>query len=304
MARTLGAATALGVLAVLSASCHPRAAVDGERAHARVVHQVRVGPRIPGTATHDSVGRWIAAEVERLGGRVELQTFLDSTLGRPTPMTNVIGRFGPASGRRIALLAHWDSRPWSDRDPDSTRHAEPMPGANDGASGVAVLLEIAELMHQKAPAVGVELVFLDGEDLGTASNPDGYCRGSRIYAARARREDLLAGFVFDMIGDRDLSISPDLVSASNATNLVSLVLEAARATGAKHFLPTPKYDVFDDHVPLIQAGIPAVDVIDFDYPEWHTTRDLPDRVSAASLAEVAAVAAWIVYDSPLATRRP
>jgi len=106
--------------------------------------------------------------------------------------------------------------------------------------------------------------------------------------------------VFDMIGDRDLAIHPDVRSAEQATNLVQLVLDGAHATGARHFFPDVRWDVYDDHVPLLEAGIPAVDIIDFEYPAWHTSRDLPDQVSAASLAEVAAVAAWIVYESPLA----
>jgi glutaminyl-peptide cyclotransferase len=166
---------------------------------------------------------------------------------------------------------------------------------------VAVLLEVAELMHHRAPPVGVELVFLDGEDLGTQANPEGFCRGSRIYAERAVGADrVAAGFVFDMVGDRDLSISPEVRSVREATNLSALVLDAARATGARSFRTQPGYDVYDDHVPLLEAGIPAVDIIDFDYPAWHTTHDTPDQVSAASLAEVSAVAAWLVYDSPLA----
>jgi hypothetical protein len=285
------------------AACQPRFAVDGARALARVERQVKAGPRIPGTATHDSVRVWIESELRRLGGTVETQPFSDSTLGHPVECANVIGRFGPATPRRIALVAHWDSRPWADRDPDSTLRRQPVPGANDGASGVAVLLEVAELLAHRAPAIGIDLVFVDAEDLGTQSRPDGYCRGSKELARRMREgrtPRVAAVFVFDMIGDRDLDIRPEVRGSEQAANLSQLVLDAARATGGTHFMPDMGYDIYDDHVPFLEAGIPAVDLIDFDYPAWHTTHDLPDQVSAASLAEVSAVAAWIVYQSPIA----
>ena len=294
---------ALGLLGA-GAACQPRFAVDGARALARVERQVSAGPRIPGTAGHDTVRVWIEGELARLGARVEPQTFTDSTLGRPLVLTNVIGHYGPDGGRRVALLAHWDSRPWSDRDPDSTLRRRPLVGANDGGSGVAVLLEVAELLARRAPAIGIDLVFVDGEDLGTEHDPEGFCRGSKELARRMREGSTPAAaavFVFDMVGDRDLEIHPEVRAAREATNLVQLVLDGARATGAAHFKPDPRYDLYDDHTPFLDAGIPAVDIIDFDYPAWHTTHDRLDQVSAASLAEVSAVAAWIVYRSPLAT---
>ena len=290
---------------VLGASCAERGpAVDGARALARVTEQVAMGPRIVGTPGNAAARAWIAATLARLGGRVESQTFPDTIAGKAVTLTNVIGRFGPTTGRRIALFAHFDTRPWSDQATDPAERAKPVPGANDGGSGVAVLLEVAELMHQQAPAVGVDLVFLDGEDMGTSEAIDDFCRGSRGYAARlpafGDEARPLAGFLFDMVGDRDLGIWDEGNSSLRATNLVALVHDAARATGAKHFHEGVRYTLIDDHVPLLDAGLPAVDVIDFDYPAWHTPRDLPDQLSAESLAEVARVAAWIVYRSPLA----
>lgn len=294
------------VFAATLAGCADTFEVDGARAHARVVHQVEAGPRVPGTPGHAAIADWIEAEVTRLGGRIERQAFTDTVLGRALPLVNLIGRFGPEGGRRIALCAHWDTRPWSDRDPDSTRHDTPVPGANDGGSGVAVLLEVAELMSRRAPPVGVDLVFFDGEDQGRPTEPDEFSRGASGYAARLPRAGdparPVAAFVFDMVGDRDLGIYPERQSIEAAANLVQLVLEGAEATGAKGFHADPRYTITDDHVPLIQAGLPAVDIIDFDYPAWHTTADLPDQVSPESLAEVARVAAWLIYRSPLARR--
>ena len=293
-----------GLPVLLLAACAARLEVDGARAQARVVHQVELGPRVPGAGGHAAVEEWLSGELTRLGGRLERQTFTDSTLGRALPLHNLVARFGPIRGRRVALCAHYDSRPWCDMDPDSLERGRPLPGANDGASGVAVLLEVAELLARRAAPVGVDLVFFDGEDQGLATHPEQFCLGARGYAARLPAPDSemrpVAAFVFDMVGDRDLEIHPEVQSAERAANLCALVMDAARATAARSFRADPKYAVTDDHVPLLEAGLPAVDVIDFDYPPWHTRRDLPDRTSAASLAEVARVAAWIVYRSPLA----
>ena len=293
------ALTTFAIVAV-GAGCGTEFPVDGARMQARVVHQVEAGPRIPGTPGHAAIERWIADELTRLGGRVERQSFVDSTLGRPLALTNVIGRFGPESESRIVLCAHWDTRPVSDRDPDPAHRNDPVPGANDAGSGVAVLLEVAELMHRSAPAVQVELVFFDGEDQGEASRSDQFCLGSRAYAASVRPGTVRAAFLFDMVGDRDLAIYPELHSSRRASNLVAIVNEAARSTGARHFHPEPRWELTDDHIPLLDARIPAVDIIDFDYPAWHTHRDGPDQTSAESLAEVARVAAWLVYRSPVA----
>jgi hypothetical protein len=301
----LPALLAAAVCGTACASNH-RFEVAGARALARVVRQVEAGPRIPGTPGHAAVRDWIAAELTRLGARVERQSFTDSTLGRPLALVNVIGHFGARGGsgaRRIALCAHYDTRPWCDQDPDSLRRRDPLPGANDAGSGVAVLLEVAELMARRAPPVAVDLVFFDGEDQGRAEHPEEFSLGAGGYARRLGEARPTAAFLFDMVGDRDLGIHPEQRSAGQAANLVRMVLDGARATGAHGFFDTPRYRITDDHIPLLDAGVPAVDIIDFDYPAWHTHRDLPDQVSAASLAEVARVAAWLVYASPMARAR-
>jgi glutaminyl-peptide cyclotransferase len=305
----------LAAALVAPAGCTAWPGVDGARAQARVAFQVGAGARVPGSAAHARILEWLDAELTRLGGRVERQAFTDSALGQPLALTNVIARFGPAGGPGaargagagragapgIVLCAHWDSRAWADQDPDPAFRGSPVPGANDGASGVAVLLEVAELMKRTPPPVPVDLVFLDGEDQGSADEPQAFCLGAKHYARRlgTTGEKPLAAFLFDMVGDRDLEIHPEVQSAERAANLVALVLDGARATGARQFKPEPRFSITDDHIPLLDAGVPAVDIIDFEYPAWHTHRDLPDQTSAASLAAVARVAAWIVYRSPL-----
>jgi len=295
---------ALALAAALAGACADRLAVDGERALGRVRHQCDAGPRISGTPGNAAIREWIAAECERLGGRVERQAFTDTTLGRPLEVTNVVARFGPAEGRRVVLCAHFDTRPWCDRDPDSTMRSRPVPGANDGGSGVAVLLEVAELMARRAPPVGVDLVFFDAEDLGREDVPEEFSLGSKGYAERlpAKGDPArpVAAFLFDMVGDRDLQVYVERTSSLRAANLAALVVQGARETGGRSFHDEVRYSLVDDHVRLLDAGLPAVDVVDFDYPAWHTHRDTPEQVSAASLAEVARVAAWLVYRSPLA----
>ena len=302
--KTLARLALLLAFAAVPAACSERFAVDGARALARVRRQVDAGPRIAGTPGNTAIREWIAAEAARLGGRVERQAFTDSTLGRPLAVTNVIARFGPASGRRIALCAHFDTRPWSDQDADTSKRSVPVPGANDAGSGVAVLLEVAELMSHRSPAVGVDLVFFDAEDLGSSEKPGQFCLGSRGYAARlpaAGDPARPAGaFLFDMVGDHDLQIFIERNSSLRAANLAALVVEGARATGGRSFHDEVRWSLIDDHVSLLDAGLPAVDIVDFDYPAWHTHRDTPDQVSAASLAEVSSVAAWLVYRSSLA----
>src|SRR5262249_21180150 len=149
----------------------------------------------------------------------------------------------------------------ADEDPDVAKRTRPVPGANDAGSGVAVLLEVAEVMAKRPPPIGVDLVFLDGEDQGRHEHPEEYCRGSRGYAARLpARGDAgrpLGGFLFDMVGDRDLQIHPEQNGAQRATNLSNLVVEAAHATGASHFHDDPKFAIFDDHIALLDAGLPA-----------------------------------------------
>jgi len=300
-------------LSFASACGSERFPVDGERAWRRVKEQVEFGPRTPGTPGHDRCRAWLVAELTKLGADVEQQSFTDSSLGRPLAITNVIARW-PAAGsrgagardRHVLLCAHWDSRPWSDQDPDRAHWNDPCPGANDGGSGVAVLLEVAECLARKPAPVAVDLGFWDAEDLGRPTNPEEYSIGARGYAARLpapgdpRRP--VAAFLFDMVGDKDLDIWVENQSQESASNLVEMVLEGAHATGGVHFHNAVGYTITDDHIPLLQAGLPAVDVIDFNYQAWHTRADLPDQVSAASLAEVSRVAAWLVYRSPLARR--
>jgi len=203
-------------------------------------------------------------------------------------LVNVLAHFHPERAQRVLLAAHYDSRPWADRDTGTARD-QPVPGANDGGSGTAILLEIADALASWDPGIGVDLVFFDGEDYGKEGDLEHYLIGSRHFAATMGSYRPRAMVLLDMVGDRDLKIPMEGNSLRAAPALTQLVFAVAESLGATAFVRSPGRPVFDDHVPFLRAGIEAVDLIDMDYPEWHTTRDLPPACSPASLQTVTEV---------------
>ena len=261
----------------------PRA-FDGGRAFSDLVKQCGFGPRVPGTKAHEACGKWLAKQLRGCGADVFIQRFSQEVSGRSVPFANIEAVFNPAGRRHILLCAHWDSRPIADQDPDPARRAEPVSGANDGASGVAVLLEIARALKANPPKDRVTLVLFDGEDYG--QNTSTMFLGSRYFAERYHGPAIAWAALLDMVGDADLRIPKERVSLDSAPAVVERVWRAAAEAGAKAFVDERGPAVLDDHVLLLQHGIPCVDVIDFTYPHWHTTADTPDKCSPASLEQV------------------
>ncbi|MDH4043272.1 MAG: M28 family peptidase [Gemmatimonadota bacterium] len=275
---------------------------DGEAALGYVRTQVAFGPRIPNTDGHRRAGDWIQAQLERSADLVEVQAFTHVTAAGDTlQLRNFIGRFRPDVTERVLLLAHWDTRPRADQSPNLGDQQRPVPGANDGASGVAVLLGVADVLAGTPPSVGVDLLFVDGEDYGRFSGVDGgigpdVLLGSRHFAATlADGRVPMYAVLFDMVGDADLRIYQEGYSVSGAPEVVTRVWGAARDLGYEDvFQPTVRYTITDDHIPLLDRGIRAIDVIDYDYPPWHTVEDTPDKVTARSLKIVGDVAVALV----------
>ncbi len=253
--------------------------------------QCAFGPRVPGSAAHDSCFAWIVGQFRALAPVVETDTFTyDSPdLGKEVRLMNAVARFRPKAKERILFGAHWDSRPWADKDPDPKRRKHPVLGANDGASGVAVLLEVARVLKKTGTPIGVDLAVFDGEDLGTEENPNGYFLGSTRYVQWIGDKHPLFVIVIDMVGEKDLNLLREANSSKQASNLVDLVWDEAKELRIQNFRSSPGPTVYDDHVPFLNASIPAIDLIDFDFPEWHTTHDTPAVCSPQSLEAVGAV---------------
>lgn len=268
-----------------------QAAFEGKGAYEWIARQCRFGPRVPGTAAHDSCFALLVETLRRLAPVVQADTFTyDSPdLGKEVRLMNVAARFRPKEKTRILLGAHWDTRPWADGEKDSSLHRRPILGANDGGSGVAVLMELARCLSRTEPALGVDLVLFDGEDLGTPANPSGFFRGSQRYVERMGEDRPIFVVVVDMVGRTNATFSWEGNSYDQAPNIVELVWNEAVSTGVRSFRPGVRYHVYDDHIPFLNAGIPAIDVIDFGFPEWHTLRDTPAICSPSTLEGVGRV---------------
>ena len=276
-------------------SAEPRL-FEADSAWASLVHQVEAGPRVPGTASHRRCADWLASTLERFGGVVERTSFsYRDPDGYEWPLENILGEFGPEGAGRLLLVAHWDSRPWADEDPDTTRRDEPIPGAGDGAAGVAVLLEVARTLGETSLPRGVDILFADGEDLGRPGNHEGYCRGTRRFVERGV-DRYRRAVVVDLVGDSDLHLPMEIYSLQRAPEVVDWVWERGIRLSPGVFSRTLGKAVYDDHVPLLDAGLPAVDIIDFDYPAWHTHADDLGAVSRYSLAAVGRVILSLAVD--------
>lgn len=291
-----------------------RTSFSGDTALSFVRAQLAFGPRVPGTEAHRRTGDWIVAQLRARGARVTEQRWTHVTRrGDTLAMRNVLGRLRPELRERVLYVAHWDTRPRADQDPDRAKRRLPVPGANDGASGVAVLLGVAEALRRTPPTVGVDLLFVDGEDYGDfgdpARSPD-VLIGSRHFAAHLPEPGYRPrfGVVWDMVGDAHLRIDREAQSVRKAPEVVARVWAAAAALGhARHFSGIDGGSIDDDHRPLLAAGLPVIAVIDLQYgppddrgvarPSWHhTTHDTLDKVSARSLQVVGDVAVRLVTE--------
>ena len=257
---------------------------DGNRAYTDVQTQVAFGPRIPGSQAHDQVQEWIRTELATAGWKVDVQ--VTEALGHS--VENIVANRG-GEPPQIVIGAHYDSRMYADNDPDPANHLKPVPGANDGASGVAVLLEMARSLPRDT--VPVWLVFFDAEDNGRIEGWD-WILGSREFV---KNNPIKPGAVIivDMIGDADLNIYKETNSDPKLTG--EIWNSAKRLSFSDEFIDEYKFSMIDDHTPFLEAGIPAVDIIDFDYPYWHTVQDTADKVSAESLQMVGeTLRMWVI----------
>jgi peptidase M28-like protein len=289
------------VLLLLVASCReapkPRE-FDGPASFRYIETQVAFGPRIPGTEAHAKMATWLDSMLRPRADTLIVQNWDHVTAkGDTLSLTNYIVRFNPAATKRLLFLAHWDSRPTADA-PLSPDSSKAVLGANDGGSGVALILGVADALKRHPTTLGVDLLFDDGEDYGDFNTkpPSDVLIGARYYAAhQPSGPQPLYAVLWDLVADKDLQIYQEGNSVIGAPEVVERVWETAKEVGhAGYFIASPKHNLIDDHLELQKAGIRAIDVVDFDYPSWHTPFDTIDKVSAASLQIVGDVAMGLI----------
>ena len=271
---------------------------DQDRAFVYLKKQCEFGPRNPGSEGHRRCLEFLVEELQRTADSVVKQPFFFTNYRnkQTSTLNNVIASFG-RHGERILLCAHWDTRPWADQDPDSTNRDKPILGANDGASGVAVLLEIAQVLKQHPPPRGVDIVLFDGEDAGLQGQDETWCQGSRYFAQNKQVSyQPRWGILLDFVGDKDLHFPIEGNSQKYAPDLVDRVWSKAEALGLSAFDRSVGYDIIDDHLSLLDVGIPTIDIIDFDYPYYHTLQDTEDKCSPQSLGIVGTLLLHLIYE--------
>lgn len=306
LSRIISVVFTLILLSLFSAGCSPqnKSGFNSSTAYDYLKKQVDFGPRVPGTQAHDECQKYITDELGKYTDQVCIQKFVFNAGGTKIPMTNVIGFLNPRASKSILLAAHWDSRPVADQEVLASDRKKPIPGANDGASGVAVLLELARMFSEQKPDVGVAFVFFDGEDYGPKGD-DMYLgakyfadniKASLTYKNRTITPEF--GILLDMIGDAKLNIYKERNSVTANSGLVDRIWNTADALGySSEFPKSIKYKISDDHIPLIHSGIDCIDLIDFDYAYWHTLDDTPDKCSPESLKKVGEVVSAVVYET-------
>lgn len=295
----------------------PHTAFDGDSAFAYAQAQVAFGPRVPGTAGHRAAGDWIVAQMRSRADSVEIQSWTHRTQkGDTLPMRNIIARFRPEQTTRVLYVTHWDTRPTADADRNLGARQRPILGANDGASGVGLFVALADAFRKTPPTVGVDLLFVDGEDYGafeeindSTKNKD-VLIGSRFFADRLPPTyKPIFGVVWDMIGDKSLQVYQEGHSVNAAPEVVSRVWGVAKELGYdRYFIAEARSGITDDHIPFIRKGLRVIDVIDINYCSdgssscdgdtsrnlHHTQQDTIDQISAKSLQIVGDVALTLV----------
>jgi glutaminyl-peptide cyclotransferase len=280
---------------------------DADNAYNQVKAQVYYGPRNPNSSGHDNALNYLQNELRKYCDNVELQSFSYTGYGdEKLNLTNIIGKFNPDAKNRIVLCAHWDTRPRAEKAADPKRRDEPILGANDGGSGVGVLLEIARILKTNKINFGVDLVLFDGEDYGKEDDLDNFCLGSKYYAVNYKHTSVPAFCVLlDLVGDKDATFAKEGNSLRFAPQVVDMVWGIAKQINANKFLNKDGGYIYDDHIPLEQAGFKAIDIIDGDLigadtpvkrrNYWHTHKDNMDNIGKNTLQQVGDVITQLLF---------
>lgn len=267
---------------------------NGDQALTYVRTFMEFGARVPGTEAHRRAGDWIAGEMRQRADTVIEQAWTHRTqAGDSIPLRNILARFRPMAEERLLYVTHWDSRPVSEKSSTDSLRTLPTPGANDGGSGVGLFMALGDVLKATPPEIGLDLLFVDGEDYGTFTPDVDVLLGSMYFASNLPSANYqpLFGVVFDMIGEADLRIPQEEHSVNRAPEVVERVWRTAADLGYGNvFVPAVSMPITDDHLPLLDKGLRVIDVIDLDYAYHHTVEDTIDKVSARSLKIVGDVA--------------
>ena len=280
---------------------------DGNSAFNWLEAQCEFGPRNPGSQGYYNCKEFFIKNLMEFSDTVFVQNFTYTELreNNAYDLSNIIAQFKVDSEKHILLGAHWDTRPWADQDLNPSNRFTPIIGANDGASGVAVLLELAKMFKSKPPPVNVSIVLFDGEDMGVEGINDSWAKGSLYFAEHLPIQKTDYGIILDMIGDSNLEIPIERNSYRVAPGLMTELWELAEKLKLSAFQNKLGYDIYDDHIPLWElAGIPTIDLIDFNYPNqrinyWHTLNDIPQNCSPESLGQVGRLLTNYIYSLTL-----
>lgn len=284
---------------------------NADSAYNNVAQQVAFGYRIPGTDAHKATAQWLAGEMTRYGAEVICQEATVTAYdGTQLPICNIIAQFAPQNPHRILLAAHWDSRPYADYDSDATARTHPIDGANDGASGVGVLLEIARLVGMQHPSLGIDIILFDAEDYGAPEWIEGdtsnsWALGSQYWSKHLHKPGYRAryGILLDMVGAPDMAFYREYFSERYASHIIDKVWECAAQLGYNNiFVNEQGGAITDDHIHINRAGIPTIDIIQHNpysasgfFPQWHTLDDTMQHIDKSTLGIVGQVVTTVIY---------
>lgn len=270
---------------------------NADSAYFYLAKQVEYGPRVPNTEAHRLTGDWLSSELSRHGAKViEQKADLKAFDGTILHARNIFGQINPSAKERVLLLAHWDCRPWADKDPDSSKRKQPVDGANDGASGVAVLLEIARQLSLNPTNKGVDFLFVDAEDWGTEGDDESWALGAKYFMEHLPIPNYSPQYavLLDMVGGEGAVFCREYFSERSAPQISEQIWQTAHQLGYGKLFPNQMGSaILDDHVQLIKGGIPAIDIIEYHpedetgfNPRWHTSSDNLEGISKTTLKAV------------------
>lgn len=258
--------------------------------------QVSFGPRNPGSKGHAETMNFLLNYFSNTADIAFLQRFSSTVYGKTYAMANIIASFSPEKSDRILLCAHWDTRPFADQDKNEIQRTNPILGANDGASGVAVLMEIAHILSIQKPEFGIDIILFDGEDLGISGDNDGFFQGSRYLAVHYPLPKPRYGILLDLVGDKQAEFRYEPISREAHSALVDGIWNVAKKRGSPYFIHETGNAVSDDHVMLNQQGIKTINIIDVNLvgnvdlnprrQYWHTSQDTIENISSHTLADM------------------